>query len=96
MAAPSGAAECSNCKTQCATLSRAPFISSVFMFFFHFNFKTVIDHHRGQDPKLRHNIFPSFPGLARGGKTERKQSQRMCRVGGSLHSAATAPANSGW
>lgn len=54
--------ECSNCKTQCATLSRSPFISSVFVFFFHFNFKTVIDHHHGQDPKLRHNIAPSFQG----------------------------------
>lgn len=62
MTAPSGATERSNCKTQCASLSLFTFTSSAFVLFFHFNFKTVIDHYCGQDPRLRHNISPSFQG----------------------------------
>lgn len=62
MTAPARASEHSNCKIQCVSLSLFTFISSAFVFFFHFNFKTVIDHYCGQDPRIRHNISPSFQG----------------------------------
>ena len=94
MNAPSGTTERSNCKTQCASLSLGTFISSAFVFFFHFSFKTVIDHYCGQDPRLRHNISPSFQGWQEVG-TLKESIVNACVEWVSIHSEATAPANSG-
>lgn len=65
--APPGAPGRPHCKTQCASLSFFTFISSAFVFFFHFNFKTVIDHSGGQEPRRRHHLSPSSPGWQEAG-----------------------------
>ena len=62
MAVPSGAAERPLCKTQCAPLSLFTCVSSALVLFFHFNFKMVIDHYCGHEPRQRHNLPPSFQG----------------------------------
>lgn len=76
-----------NCKTQCASLSLFAFILSAFVFFFHFNFKTVIFLYCGRIQDWDTAI--SFPELA-GSKQSIIPWRRL-----SIHSEATAPANSG-
>lgn len=94
MTAPSGATERSNCKTQCASLSLFTFTSSAFVLFFHFNFKSYRSLlWAGSKTETQYLSF--FPGLAGSGNTERNHSRRMCGVKVSIHSEATAPANSG-